>query len=116
MRPYVEILEYIRDTRCKLEEIPQNEYGEISRGICYEHIKVVEGYLFLTPLGASIIYDFYRRKEEIEKTRKMNSEFRESFSMGEGESFSMGEGVFVRFTFMMFIIGLVLIISKSCAN
>lgn len=66
MKSYVEILEGIRDTRYKLEEIPQDEYKEVSHGICYGHIKVVEGYLFLTPLGASIVCDFYRRKMEIE--------------------------------------------------
>lgn len=112
MKSYIEILEHIRNTRCKLEEIPQDEYKEVSDGICYGHIKVVGGYLFLTPLGMSIICDFYRRKKEIEenkeKSSEMNSEFRESLSMGEG--------MFVGFIFMMFIIGLVLVITKSCAN
>lgn len=114
MKPYVEILENIRNTRCRLEEVPQSEYKEISHGICHGHIKVVEGYLFLTPLGVSIICDFYRRKMEIEKDEEKPSVVKQNFERFEVECFkreSFGLAFWIMFGLILFMCFIVVIAS-----
>lgn len=112
-KSYVKTLEYIENTKCKIEELSQDEYREVSHGIVWGDIQLIDGYLFLTPLGMDIIWESYQRKIEIEKKEK-SSVVKQNFDPFELERFereSLGLAFWVMFGLILFMCFIVAIAS-----